>query len=35
MTLGEFMDTIMLSRRRTTYPVVDDGKLVGLLPFRG
>jgi Zn-dependent protease/CBS domain-containing protein len=34
MTLGEFMDTIMLSRRHTTYPVVDDGKLVGLLPFR-
>jgi Zn-dependent protease/CBS domain-containing protein len=34
MTLGEFMDTIMLSRRHTTYPVVDNGKLVGLLPFR-
>jgi Zn-dependent protease/CBS domain-containing protein len=33
-TLGEFMDKIMLSQRHTTYPVVDDGKPVGLLPFR-
>jgi CBS domain-containing protein len=33
-TLGEFMDTIMFSRRHTTYPVVADGKAVGLLPFR-
>jgi Zn-dependent protease/CBS domain-containing protein len=33
-TLGEFMDTIMFSRRHTTYPVVADGKPVGLLPFR-
>jgi Zn-dependent protease/CBS domain-containing protein len=33
-TLGEFMDKIMLSQRHTTYPVVDDHKPVGLLPFR-
>jgi Zn-dependent protease/CBS domain-containing protein len=33
-TLGEFMDDIMFSRRHTTYPVVADGKVVGLLPFR-
>jgi Zn-dependent protease len=33
-TLGEFMDNIMVSERHTTYPVVDDGKPVGLLPFR-
>jgi Zn-dependent protease/predicted transcriptional regulator len=33
-TLGEFMDTTMFSRRHTTYPVVDGGKPVGLLPFR-
>jgi len=33
-TLGEFMDKIMLSQRHTTYPVVDDDKPVGLLPFR-
>ena len=32
-TLGEFMDAIMFSRRHTTYPVVADGKAVGLLPF--
>jgi len=33
-TLGEFMDSIMVSQRHTTYPVVEDGKPVGLLPFR-
>jgi Zn-dependent protease/CBS domain-containing protein len=33
-TLGEFMDNVMISQRHTTYPVVDDGKPVGLLPFR-
>jgi Zn-dependent protease/CBS domain-containing protein len=33
-TLGEFMDHIMFSQRHTTYPVVDDGRPVGLLPFR-
>jgi Zn-dependent protease/CBS domain-containing protein len=34
VTLGEFMDTIMFSERHTTYPVVADGRPVGLLPFR-
>jgi predicted transcriptional regulator len=33
-TLGEFMDNVMYSRRHTTYPVVADGKAIGLLPFR-
>src|SRR5512132_2144116 len=33
-TLGEFMDNVMISQRHTTYPVVEDGKPVGLLPFR-
>jgi Zn-dependent protease len=33
-TLGDFMDSIMLSQRHTTYPVVADGKPLGLLPFR-
>jgi len=34
MTLGRFMDEVVWSRRYTTYPVVDDGRAVGLLPFR-
>jgi Zn-dependent protease/CBS domain-containing protein len=34
VTLGEFMDNIMFSERHTTYPVVADGRPVGLLPFR-
>jgi Zn-dependent protease/CBS domain-containing protein len=34
MSLGDFMDEIMWSRRYTTYPVMDDGRVVGLLPFR-
>ena len=33
-TLGEFVDDIVWSRRYTTYPVADDGRAVGLLPFR-
>lgn len=33
-TLGRFMDEVAWSRRHTTYPVVDDGRVVGLLPFR-
>jgi Zn-dependent protease/CBS domain-containing protein len=34
VTLGDFMDDIMAAQRHTTYPVVDGGKAVGLLPFR-
>jgi Zn-dependent protease/predicted transcriptional regulator len=34
MTLGRFMDEIMWSRRYTSYPVVEDGRAAGLLPFR-
>jgi len=34
MTLGRFMDDVVWSRRYTTYPVVEDGRAVGLLPFR-
>lgn len=32
-TLGEFMDQIAGSARHTAYPVVDDGVVVGMLPF--
>jgi CBS domain-containing protein len=28
------MDEVLASRRFTTYPVVHDGRAVGLLPFR-
>ena len=34
LTLGRFMDDVVWSRRYTTYPVTDDGRAVGLLPFR-
>jgi Zn-dependent protease/CBS domain-containing protein len=33
-TLGEFMDDLVWNRRYTTYPVVADGRALGLLPFR-
>lgn len=33
-SLGGFMDDVVRSRRFTTYPVVDSGHPVGLLPFR-
>jgi Zn-dependent protease/CBS domain-containing protein len=33
-TLGDFMDQTMFSQRHTTYPVVENGTVVGLLPFR-
>ncbi len=33
-TLGRFMDELVWNRRHTTYPVVEDGRAVGLLPFR-
>jgi Zn-dependent protease/predicted transcriptional regulator len=34
MSLGRFMDDVVWNRRYTTYPVIDDGRAVGLLPFR-
>jgi CBS domain-containing protein len=34
LTLGRFMDEVVSPRRHTTYPVVSDGRAVGLLPFR-
>jgi len=34
MTLGAFMDEVVWAHRYTTYPVVEDGRTVGLLPFR-
>jgi Zn-dependent protease/CBS domain-containing protein len=34
LTLGRFLDEIVWSRRFTTYPVVEDGRALGLLPFR-
>ena len=33
LPLGRFMDEIVLQTRYTTYPVVEDGRVVGLLPF--
>jgi Zn-dependent protease/CBS domain-containing protein len=32
-TLGEFMDSIGPETRSTSYPVLDDGRVVGLLPI--
>jgi Zn-dependent protease/CBS domain-containing protein len=32
-TLADFMDAVARAHRFTTYPVVDDGHVVGLLPF--
>jgi Zn-dependent protease len=34
LTLGDFMDDVVSRRRYTTYPVVENGRAVGLLPFR-
>jgi CBS domain-containing protein len=34
LTLGKFMDDVVWEQRHTTYPVVEDGRAVGLLPFR-
>jgi Zn-dependent protease len=34
MSLGRFMDEVASGRRYTSYPVMDDGKVLGLLPFR-
>jgi CBS domain-containing protein len=34
LSLGRFMDEVVWSRRYTSYPVVEGGRAVGLLPFR-
>jgi len=34
LSLGRFMDDVVWNRRYTTYPVVEDGRAVGLIPFR-
>jgi Zn-dependent protease/CBS domain-containing protein len=34
LSLGQFMDQIVLPNRFTTYPVTDNGRAVGLLPFK-
>jgi Zn-dependent protease/CBS domain-containing protein len=34
LSLGRLVDEVVVRRRYTTYPVVDDGRPVGLLPFR-
>jgi Zn-dependent protease/CBS domain-containing protein len=34
LTLGQFVDDVAGRRRYTTYPVLEDGRPVGLLPFR-
>ena len=34
VTIGQFMDDIVRNRRYTTYPVTDNGRVLGLLPFR-
>jgi Zn-dependent protease/predicted transcriptional regulator len=33
-TLGRFMDDVAWNRRYTSYPVMDDGRVVGVLAFR-
>jgi len=33
-TIGELMDDVVWTHRHTTYPVVENGRAVGLLPFR-
>ena len=34
LTLGQFMDEVAWSRRYTTYPVLENGRPIGLLAFR-
>jgi Zn-dependent protease/CBS domain-containing protein len=34
LTIGRFLDQVAWSRRYTTYPVVEDGRALGLLAFR-
>jgi Zn-dependent protease len=33
LTIGQFMDAVAWSRRFTTYPVLEDGRPIGLLAF--
>jgi Zn-dependent protease/CBS domain-containing protein len=34
LALREFMDDVFLAHRHTTYPVTDDGRVLGLISFR-
>jgi Zn-dependent protease/CBS domain-containing protein len=34
LSLGRFMDDVVSDHRYTSYPVVEDGRAVGLIPFR-
>jgi Zn-dependent protease/predicted transcriptional regulator len=34
LSLGQFMDQVVWPNRYTTYPVTDNGRAVGLLPFK-
>ena len=34
LPLGRFVDDVVWPRRYTTYPVVENGRVIGLLPFR-
>jgi Zn-dependent protease/predicted transcriptional regulator len=34
VSLGQFMDEVVWPNRYTTYPVTDNGRAVGLLPFK-
>jgi Zn-dependent protease/CBS domain-containing protein len=34
LSLGRFMDDVVWQHRYTTYPVVEDGRAIGLVPFR-
>jgi CBS domain-containing protein len=33
-TLDDFLDRVAWSSRHTAYPVVDDGRALGIIPFR-
>jgi Zn-dependent protease/CBS domain-containing protein len=34
LTIAEFLDGVVWTHRHTTYPVVENGRAIGLLPFR-
>jgi Zn-dependent protease len=34
LTIDDFMDQVVWTHRHTTYPVVENGRAIGLLPFR-